>query len=129
MAQRQRILVANSNKFLGNSVWSRLIPEPEFEIVGLASDVEEAAEGILALASELNINIKRTLLVVNRVVGDALPRPLQDAIQQMEVELAGIIPADPSVNEFDAWGRPLVELGQDSPAAASVWRIAEEYVG
>jgi DNA-binding NarL/FixJ family response regulator len=44
MAQRQRILVANSNKFLGNSVWSRLIPEPEFEIVGLASDADEAVE-------------------------------------------------------------------------------------
>ena len=42
MAQRQRILVANSNKYLGNSVWSRLIPEPEFEIVGLASEVDEA---------------------------------------------------------------------------------------
>ncbi len=44
MAQRQRILVANSNKFLGNSVWSRLIPEPEFEIVGLASDADEAVD-------------------------------------------------------------------------------------
>jgi DNA-binding NarL/FixJ family response regulator len=49
MAQRQRILVANSNKYLGNSVWSRLIPEPEFEIVGLASDADEA----IAMAGEL----------------------------------------------------------------------------
>jgi DNA-binding NarL/FixJ family response regulator len=44
MAQRQRILVANSNKYLGNVVWSRLIPEPEFEIVGLASDADEAVD-------------------------------------------------------------------------------------
>ena len=49
MAQRQRILVANSSKYLGNSIWSRLIPEPEFEIVGLASDEEEA----VVMAGEL----------------------------------------------------------------------------
>ena len=49
MAQRQRILVANSSRYLGNSVWSRLIPEPEFEIVGLASDVDEA----VVMAGEL----------------------------------------------------------------------------
>ena len=49
MAQRQRILVANSNQYLGNSIWSRLIPEPEFEIVGVASDPEEA----IGMAGEL----------------------------------------------------------------------------
>ena len=53
MAQRQRILVANSNKYLGNSVWSRLIPEPEFEIVGLASDADEA----VAMAGELGPHV------------------------------------------------------------------------
>jgi CO dehydrogenase maturation factor len=88
----------------------------------------KAAEGILALAGELDINIKRTALVVNRVVGDELPQPLLDAIEQMDVELAGVVPADPNVNEFDAWGRPLVELESDSPVVASVGRIADKYV-
>jgi CO dehydrogenase maturation factor len=88
----------------------------------------KAAEGILALSGELDINIKRTALVINRVVGDELPQPLLDAIEQMEVELAGIVPADPNVNEFDAWGRPLVELQSDSPIVASVGRIADKYV-
>jgi CO dehydrogenase maturation factor len=88
----------------------------------------KAAEGILALSGELDINIKRTALVVNRVVGDELPEPLRDAIEQMDVELAGIVPADPNVNEFDAWGRPLVELQSDSPIVASVGRIADKYV-
>lgn len=88
----------------------------------------KAAEGILALASELDINIKKTALVVNRVVGEELPAPLTEAIAGMGIELAGTIPADPSVNEFDAWGRPLVELQQDSPAVTSIWRIAEKYI-
>jgi CO dehydrogenase maturation factor len=88
----------------------------------------KAAEGILALSGELDINIKRTALVVNRVVAEELPQPLLDAIENMEVELAGIVPADPNVNEFDAWGRPLVELQADSPIVASVGQIAEKYI-
>ena len=88
-----------------------------------------AAKGILTLAGALDINIKRTALVVNRVVGAELPKPLTDAIEEMGVELAGYIPADPNVNELDAWGRPLIELSADSPAAASIWQIAEKYVG
>ncbi len=89
----------------------------------------KAAEGIVALAGELDINVKRIVLVVNRVVGDELPEPLQDAIARMEVELAAKIPDDPNVYRLDAWGRPLVELSQDSPAALVVRSIAEEYIG
>lgn len=89
----------------------------------------KAAEGILELAGSLNINIKRIALVVNRVVGDELPKPLLDAIEAMGIELAGTVPADSNVNELDAWGRPLVELSPDSPAAVSIWQIIENYVG
>ena len=89
----------------------------------------KAAEGILALSGELDINIKRTVLVVNRVVGNELPQPLLDAIEKMDVELAGVVPADPNVSEFDAWGRPLVELQPDSPIVVSVGQIADKYVG
>jgi len=89
----------------------------------------KAAEGIVALAGELDINVKRIVLVVNRVVGDELPEPLQDAIARMEVELAAKIPDDPNVYRLDAWGRPLVELSQDSPAALVVRSIAEKYIG
>jgi CO dehydrogenase maturation factor len=89
----------------------------------------KAAEGIVALAGELDINVKRIVLVVNRVVGDELPQPLQDAIARMEVEVAAKIPDDPNVYRLDAWGRPLVELSQDSPAALVVRSIAEKYIG
>ncbi len=89
----------------------------------------KAAEGILELAGELDINIKRIVLVINRVVGEPLPRPLQEAVEQMGIELAAVIPADPMVNELDAWGRPLIELGFDSPAAMAIQELAEKYIG
>lgn len=89
----------------------------------------KAAEGIVALAGELDINVKQIVLVINRVVGDELPQPLQDAIARMGVELAAKIPEDPNVYRLDAWGRPLVELSRDSPAVLVVRSIAEKYIG
>ncbi len=88
-----------------------------------------AAKGILDLSKELDINIKRMALVINRVPEGDLPPPLVEAIEQMGIELAGTVPADLSVNEFDAWGRPLVELDPASPAAVALQRIAEKYIG
>ncbi len=89
----------------------------------------KTAEGIVALAGELDINVKQMALVINRVVGDELPQPLQDAIAKIGVELAAKIPDDPNVYQLDAWGKPLVELSQDSPAALVVRSIAEKYIG
>jgi CO dehydrogenase maturation factor len=87
-----------------------------------------AAEGILALSRELDINIKKTALVINRVVGGELPAPLSAVVKTLDVELAGLIPADPNVNEFDAWGRPLVELDPSCPASQALFKIAETYI-
>ena len=87
----------------------------------------KAAEGILALSQELDINIKKTALIVNRVAGE-FPQPMMDAVERLDVELAGNVPADPNVNELDAWGRPLVMLDGDSPAVVSMKMIAEKYL-
>jgi DNA-binding NarL/FixJ family response regulator len=42
MFQPKRILVADGSKYFASSIWQMLIPEPEFEIVGLACNAEEA---------------------------------------------------------------------------------------
>src|SRR5574341_436463 len=85
----------------------------------------KAAEGIVKLASDLQINVGRALLVVNRVEGE-LPATLRQTLDGLKVELAGVIPADPRVGEFAALGRPLVELGPDSRAALAIEALAEK---
>jgi len=92
----------------------------------------KAAEGIVKLASNLQINIGRAMLVVNRVEGELSP-VLRQALEGLDtagplqgIELGGIIPADPQVGEFDAVGRPLVELGADSPAAQAIEALADK---
>jgi DNA-binding NarL/FixJ family response regulator len=53
MARRQRILIAHSGKYLGNAIWSRLVPEPEFEIVGMANSIEEAVDLVDLVAADV----------------------------------------------------------------------------
>ncbi len=87
----------------------------------------KAAAGIVKLAAELQINVGRALLVINRVAGQ-LPPALERALDEVPLELAAVIPADPAVAEFDAIGRPLVELDPATPAAQAIAQLAEQLV-
>ncbi|HLF26562.1 MAG TPA: AAA family ATPase [Anaerolineae bacterium] len=85
----------------------------------------KTAESIVKLADELQINVSRALLVVNRVNGE-LPPALRQTLDALNLELAGVIPADPQVGEFDAIGRPLVELGAESAVIQAIAALAEK---
>jgi CO dehydrogenase maturation factor len=71
------------------------------------------------LARDLEVNVKQTLLIVNRVQNDLAP-PLQEAVNDLDLEIAAMIPADDKVNRLDAYGEPLVQLNGDSPAYRAV---------
>lgn len=79
-----------------------------------------AAESIARLAGDLDINVRHTMLVINRVAGD-LPPSLQRAIDALGLEVAAMIPADERINELDSLGQALVTLDGDSPA----WRAVD----
>jgi CO dehydrogenase maturation factor len=77
------------------------------------------AAGMAELAEELEINVQQIMLIVNRVQGE-LPPPLKEAIDELDMDVAALIPADEHVNQLDALGRPLVQLDGDSPAYQAV---------
>ena len=87
-----------------------------------------AAEAMLGLSQELEIHVRKTYLVVNRVVGE-LPATWNDKINQMGVPLLAKIPYDPQLVEFDSNGRPLVELSSDALISQSVEQIARQLLG
>ena len=62
-------------------------------------------------------------MIVNRVNGDRLPEPLAKAIQEHGLSLAGLVPADPAVNELDGMGEPIVKLPLDSVSRSSLESI------
>jgi CO dehydrogenase maturation factor len=82
-----------------------------------------AAGRVAELVDELKTAVGVVYLVVNRVNGDRLPEPLMKAIKEHKLELAGLIPADPAVNELDALGEPIVKLPPDAPARRSLEAI------
>jgi DNA-binding NarL/FixJ family response regulator len=53
MVQLRRVLVVDGSKYFDNLIWRMLIPESEFEIVGLARNADEALEMATALLPDI----------------------------------------------------------------------------
>ncbi len=82
-----------------------------------------AAGRVAELVDELKTSVGASYLIVNRVNGDTLPEPLQKAIKEYNLTLAGLLPADPTVNELDALGEPIIKLPDDSPIRRALEEI------
>ncbi|MGE5894116.1 MAG: AAA family ATPase [bacterium] len=82
----------------------------------------QTAVRINHLVEELSLEIDKRVLIINRVSGE--DRKALEAIAiRGGVELAGTVPVDPGIFEFDLKGRPIFELPVESPAVASVFSI------
>jgi CO dehydrogenase maturation factor len=84
-----------------------------------------AAEAMLALSQELDIDIRKTYLVVNRVMGE-LPAAFQARIAQMDVPLWASVPYDAHLAEFDGSGRPLAELPPEALVSQAMEGMAQK---
>lgn len=84
-----------------------------------------AAEEILKMQKELDTRFGRVYLVLNRADGP-LPAVLANKIKELGVELIGTLPNDPTVGEFDAIGRPLIEMPEDVPIVRAVGEIGRK---
>jgi CO dehydrogenase maturation factor len=80
-----------------------------------------SAQRIGALIAELALPVRRMALVVNR--SSELPPAVEAAIAADGLELAGLVPDDPWVAEFELAGRPLLELPDEAPAVVAVDRM------
>jgi CO dehydrogenase nickel-insertion accessory protein CooC1 len=76
------------------------------------------------MRKELDINVENAWLIVNRLRGD-MPAELKAFTDKLDVPLLGTIPANEELAEFEFSGKPLVELGDESP----VYRAVERMMG
>jgi CO dehydrogenase maturation factor len=88
----------------------------------------QAALRINELAKNLNIGVGKSYLIINQAK-ETPPEAVQNMIAAAGLELAGTIPEDETVYEFDLEGRPTIEMPPDSPAAAEAFRIFEKIIG
>jgi CO dehydrogenase maturation factor len=84
---------------------------------------------IAELVKELSLNVKRTVLIVNRVQdGTMNDASLLKAIGSQGVEFAGFIPADEMIFAYDLNGTPLIQLPADSKALTSYYSILDRLI-
>ena len=84
-----------------------------------------AAERIASLRNELDIRVEHAYLVLNRLVGSA-PQALMERIQQIDIPLLGTVPNDTALSELEFSGRPLTELGDQSPIYQTVSAMMDQ---
>jgi len=78
-----------------------------------------AAQRIADMRKELDINVDNAYLIINRLRGE-MHSELKAFADKLDVPLIGTIPADEELTEFEFSGKPLVELGDESPVYQSV---------
>ncbi len=81
------------------------------------------------LVKELNLNVKRTVLIVNRLQdGTSEDKSLQHAIAKQDVEFVGFVPADELIFDYDLNGKPLIQLPADSKALTSYYGVLDKLI-
>jgi CO dehydrogenase maturation factor len=85
------------------------------------------ASRIRDLIHELDLRIVREVLVINRLQGELDPEMVEE-VKRQNLQLAGVIPDDERVYQYDREGKPTFDLPVESKAIQAAKRIFEEYI-
>jgi len=84
---------------------------------------------IHALTGELTLQIKRTVLIVNRApAGEEEKQKLLQLTDRQGMEFAGFVTEDPLIFDYDLQGKPLMQLPPDSTALKSYFAILDKLI-
>ena len=85
----------------------------------------QAAFRISRLAAELNIGVVKSYLILNQVK-NSVPDEIMNLIAENGLELAGMVPEDDELYEYDSNGKPTVELPEDNNALKAAFDIFDK---
>jgi CO dehydrogenase maturation factor len=85
----------------------------------------KTAQRIDGLVKELNLDVARHALVINRVSADE-GRELAKFAEELGLEVAGLIPQDHNIFEYDLKGKAIIELPGGSSAVAALYVILDK---
>lgn len=77
------------------------------------------------LVKQIKTKVKNIYLVITKATMQDI-QILQDEIEKTGLKLAGIVPADPEITEYDIKGKPLFELPGSSEAVKAVYEILDK---
>jgi len=84
----------------------------------------QTAGRISRLIDELKLDIGERVLIINRISGNEA-ETLEGIAADAGLYLAGTIPNDPNIFEYDLKGRPLYELPPESRSVISLFGILD----
>jgi len=87
----------------------------------------QAAIRIHQLAKELNIGVEKSYLIINQCKEEP-SQAVRDMIKDGGLELAGIIPEDDAVYQFDLNGTPTIEIPEDNQAIQAAFQIFDKII-
>ncbi|GHU84336.1 carbon monoxide dehydrogenase [Spirochaetia bacterium] len=100
---------------------------PPVDLILLVSDCSrrgiQAAGRIAEMIGDLDLKVKDVRLIVNRAPGGVLDPGIMGEIETQKLNLLGVLPQDDGVYQFDAGGKPLVTLPEDSPVKRGLAEI------
>jgi CO dehydrogenase maturation factor len=87
----------------------------------------QAGLRIHQLAKDLNIGVDKSYIIINQAKTD----PADVVVQMIDnngLTLAGVIPDDQQVYEFDMEGRPTIDIDESNPALNAAYSIFDEII-
>jgi CO dehydrogenase maturation factor len=84
----------------------------------------QTAKRINSLADELSLDIKQKAVIINRVSGQE-GEQLRGYASGLGLPVAGVVPQDSLVFEYDLNGRPIIELPEDAPSLKAAFGILD----
>jgi len=87
----------------------------------------QAASRILSLADELNLEVEDKYVLVN-LAKEVQEESVLRIAEKMGLKIAGFIPEDAQVRDYDLQGRPTSKLPDDNPALVAAFRIFQELI-
>ncbi len=87
----------------------------------------QAASRILALADELNLEVGDKYVLVN-LAREGQEEGVRKAAKEMGLKIAGFIPEDTQVREYDLQGKPTSKVPDDNQALVAAFNIFREII-
>ena len=83
------------------------------------------AERIASFRKELDINIKNTYLILNRLTG-GIPASIKAHIDRLDIPLLGIIPSDSTLIEYEYSSKPIINLPDETLIYQSLVKMVQQ---
>ncbi len=84
----------------------------------------KTAKRISDLVLELNLEVEKSILMINRIAGDEGPA-LRELAEELGLTVTGIVPQDHVIFRNDLKGKSVLELPSDAPAVKAVFDILD----